>query len=238
MEVVFKEQIRGEYSGRNYYTKSRIVNLAHHAPLRVVFDLIRDRRYGSILDIGCADGIFLPSLAQLCDELQGADLREERVRAIDRSEMPHLHVSAQDVQDTSFESGYFDLVVCLETLEHVPDPHRGIAEIARVLKPGSRGVISVPIEIGLPALVKDVLRRLARYPKKSLNSFGNLMRAVVKRPNTEHHVKTLSHQGFDYRMVLGGLAPHGLRVVTIRCFPLNLLGPNFNSRIIILFEKD
>lgn len=49
-----------------------------------------------------------------------------------------------DAARLPFRSDDFDGVVCLEVLEHVPDPAQVVCEIARVLKPGGRAWISMP----------------------------------------------------------------------------------------------
>jgi len=58
--------------------------------------------------------------------------------------------------------GSIDVAVCLEVLEHVPDPARAIHEIGRILKPGGRAVISVPFAYPLHDVPYD-FQRLTRY---------------------------------------------------------------------------
>lgn len=58
------------------------------------------------------------------------------------SEIDHLPV----------EAGSFDVVLCTEVLEHVPDPAAAVAEMARVLRPGGRLLLSAPLGAGLHQL--------------------------------------------------------------------------------------
>jgi ubiquinone/menaquinone biosynthesis C-methylase UbiE len=53
-----------------------------------------------------------------------------------------------DIARLSFPSGCFDGIVCLETLEHVPNDVETLAEFYRVMKPGAWLVLSVPIVRG------------------------------------------------------------------------------------------
>lgn len=50
----------------------------------------------------------------------------------------------EDVENLSFESGEFDLVVSLDVLEHVNDPSRALSELHRVLKDGGELLLTVP----------------------------------------------------------------------------------------------
>jgi 2-polyprenyl-6-hydroxyphenyl methylase/3-demethylubiquinone-9 3-methyltransferase len=99
-----------------------------------------------ILDVGCGGGILAEALA-----LKGA-----RVTGIDMAELSleiarlHLHESGLDVdyQLSTAEAfaeqneAQFDIVTCLEMLEHVPDPASIITSATRLLKPGGVLILS------------------------------------------------------------------------------------------------
>ena len=93
---------------------------------------------GTILDIGAADRWIELHLSADADYVAldypstGRDLYGAR---------PHVFADAVYLP---FPDGRFDGVICLEVLEHVPDPALVMSEIARVLRPGGRAWISMP----------------------------------------------------------------------------------------------
>lgn len=54
-------------------------------------------------------------------------------------------IPSEDLLQLSYANARFDLVITSETLEHVPDVDRALAEIRRVLKPGGAHIFTVPI---------------------------------------------------------------------------------------------
>jgi len=53
-------------------------------------------------------------------------------------------ISVADITSLPFQDNYFDLVICSEVLEHIPDDQSAMKEIVRILKPGKTLVVSVP----------------------------------------------------------------------------------------------
>ncbi len=94
----------------------------------------------SILDVGCGGGILAEALAQQGAQVTGIDMAELSLKVA----RLHLHESALEIdyQLSTVEAfaehqvAQFDIVTCLEMLEHVPDPASVITSAARLLKPG------------------------------------------------------------------------------------------------------
>jgi SAM-dependent methyltransferase len=95
--------------------------------------------HGKVLDIGCGAQVYRDLLPQ-----------QVTYHAIDTSDaqarfgysMPDTHYF--DGDDWGVENGAFDMALCTEVLEHIPDPAAFLARAHRCLRPGGRLVLTVP----------------------------------------------------------------------------------------------
>lgn len=100
----------------------------------------------SVVDVGCGGGILSEAMAREGASVSGIDVAP---RVLSIAEL-HLHESglAIDYQQKTVETlaaecaAQFDLVSCMEMLEHVPDPLSIIESIRVLLKPGGHGFFS------------------------------------------------------------------------------------------------
>jgi 2-polyprenyl-6-hydroxyphenyl methylase / 3-demethylubiquinone-9 3-methyltransferase len=92
----------------------------------------------TVLDVGCGGGILAEAMAQRGARVTGIDLSEKALRVAEL----HRHESKLDVryEKSSVEdfAGEFDIVTCMELLEHVPQPASMVAACARLVRPGGR----------------------------------------------------------------------------------------------------
>ena len=57
---------------------------------------------------------------------------------------PGLASYQVDITNISFENAFFDYVIAIHVLEHIPDDHKAMAQIFRVLKSGGTAILAVP----------------------------------------------------------------------------------------------
>jgi 2-polyprenyl-6-hydroxyphenyl methylase/3-demethylubiquinone-9 3-methyltransferase len=116
-------------------------------PLRTTFIMEKLTALSpKILDVGCGGGILSEALAKAGAQVTGLDLSEASIEVAKR------HAQSQGLQiDYRYESvhdlaekqaGTFDAVVCMEMLEHVPEPAKVVAACAQALKPGGHAFFS------------------------------------------------------------------------------------------------
>lgn len=93
-----------------------------------------------LLDVGCGGGILSEAMAQRGARVTGIDMGQAplavaRLHALESGlDMDYRQITAEDLADAM--PGTFDIVTCLEMLEHVPDPASVVAACARLVKPG------------------------------------------------------------------------------------------------------
>jgi SAM-dependent methyltransferase len=106
--------------------------------------VMRYKRSGRLLEIGCANGLFLDAMRRMGSwQLQGVDTSESAVRYA--RERLSLEVFHGPLEDAGFPNRHFDAVVMWDVLEHVHQPRETLIEIRRILKPDGVLVFRVPL---------------------------------------------------------------------------------------------
>ena len=98
---------------------------------------------GTMLDIGCANGILTRLYAQAAkvDHVFGVDFVD---LSLDPEEVTFRQANLDTDDPLPFEAESFDVVTCMETLEHLHDTDHIVSEIKRLLRPSGYAVIAVP----------------------------------------------------------------------------------------------
>jgi len=94
-----------------------------------------------VLDVGCGGGILSDSMARVGAQVLGIDMSS---KALGVAQLHALEAQTQGVQYREINAealaaeqpGQFDVVTCMEMLEHVPDPSSVVQACARLVKPG------------------------------------------------------------------------------------------------------
>jgi 2-polyprenyl-3-methyl-5-hydroxy-6-metoxy-1,4-benzoquinol methylase len=110
-------------------------------------DLFASTQPRSLLDVGCGEGVLTQRWAKLLEPARvvGIDLDDPLLAAEwTRRPAPNLTYLAQRAERLPFADGEFDLATAIEVLEHVPDPHHTLAEMARCA--ARHLLVSVPRE--------------------------------------------------------------------------------------------
>jgi len=110
---------------------------------RVAGEIQRRRRQGSILDVGCATGIFLdrffaPSAWDRC----GVDLS---AAAVERVSNNGIRACCGEVRDGHFPQSAYDVITVLDAFYYFPNPQMELAEFRRILKDDGLLVLELPL---------------------------------------------------------------------------------------------
>lgn len=95
-----------------------------------------------VIDIGCGGGILAESMAKRKAHVTGIDLSDKALKVADLHsletgiEIRYEKISAEEMAER--EAGSFDVVTCMEMLEHVPDPASIVKACMKLAKPGGK----------------------------------------------------------------------------------------------------
>lgn len=250
---------RGHYAAKQIHCSDPLIAWSHSRRFQIALELAA--QYLSpgarILDHGSGDGTFLAMLAESGPggfTAIGSELTPQVVQDC-RSRFQGVEGIAFLLRDELFGSehqGAYDLVTCMEVLEHVYEVDSEIELLSRLLKPGGVLVVSVPVETGLPLLVKQVVRKIAGwrglgdYPGDNPYTFSELAVSVLAGP--QQHITRpefrsgdepphYSHKGFNWMVLRRRLANH-LVVERVLASPLRWLPPHLNSQAWFVARKD
>jgi SAM-dependent methyltransferase len=101
---------------------------------------------GSLLDVGCGDGMLMARLAPWFERVAGVDADAGAIRhAVERLRaLPNCTPAHVGSYDLPFAAGTFEVATSADVIEHLTDPGHHLREIGRVLKPGGALVLTTP----------------------------------------------------------------------------------------------
>lgn len=105
------------------------------------------------------------------------------------------HVKDIDILSIPYGDITFDLIICNHVLEHIPDDLRAMRELYRVLKPGGRAVLQVPISKNSAATFEDFS---VTDPEKRELVFGQFDHVRIYG---QDYVQRLRESGFNVKRV-------------------------------------
>ena len=95
-----------------------------------------------VLDVGCGGGILAEAIAKKGANVKGIDLSEKALKVAELHSLEsEVQVSYELIAAEALaarEAGQYDVVTCMEMLEHVPDPSAIVQACAALVKPGGR----------------------------------------------------------------------------------------------------
>lgn len=140
--------------------------------------------YFFILDAGCGNGRDFEILSNSAQKLVGVDfspgmIREAKFKA-EKLTDTCVHLVASDITSLPFKDNSFDLIVCSEVLEHVPEWLKAISEFHRLLKPSGDLIISTPNKYSMYGLTRYTGRLLvgSKHPYDKWKSYFELRNAL------------------------------------------------------------
>jgi SAM-dependent methyltransferase len=165
--------------------------------LQMISTAAGERLQGYVLENGCGVGTYVRRLASFGGKVIGLEYDRERAReALAQNE----HILQAEGEALPFPSGFFDVVLSHEVLEHVRDDRATVHEIVRTLRPGGRLILFVPNR-GYPFETHGIFWR-GRYRFGNIPLVNYLPRRL--RDRLSPHVRVYTRR--DLEGLFSGLA--------------------------------
>jgi SAM-dependent methyltransferase len=240
----------GHYARKQLCSPSTLVSWSHTRRFETARRLVAAHAGARLLDYGCGDGTFLASVHDLFPDAVGVDVDEGQIADCADRFRPLPRLSFRTTDSLKAAASAFDVVVCMEVLEHCPEDvqEEVLGEIRRVAASGARLVVSVPLETGPALLAKQTVRAIAaargldQYTARERYSVSELAAALFAGPTTAlNRTETVAsgggrvfrytgQKGFNWRRLQRLVESHVL--IERRLFsPMPVLGPWINSQV-------
>jgi SAM-dependent methyltransferase len=121
---------------------------------------------GRVLDAGCGSGRTLEELRRYGHHVSGIELNPDAAETARRR--GDFDVRIGRLEELPFEDATFDLITCLDVIEHTPDDRVTLAELRRVTKPGGWLLVTVPAYQALWSRHDEANHHYRRYNRRTL----------------------------------------------------------------------
>lgn len=177
---------------RTYFDKYKIIQNLYWKRLDKMLDISGRFHAKTVLDLGCGEGVLLPSLSKYYEIVYGIDIDisvAKKVKEIYKLE--NVTLNEEPILNNSYEDNKFDLIFAPSVMEHFKDLDQLLEELNRILNKNGRLVFSSPTETKLYELgrkifgfikpadhyhsvfeINDVARKYLKYEKKQNGPFS------------------------------------------------------------------
>jgi SAM-dependent methyltransferase len=162
----------GDNMSRDYSAKLSRFNLFAEPEIRLLIRSLELKPGMHIVDAGCGTGEALSWLAAEVGpsgRVVGIDLAAAHVAAARTHASPTIQIHQTDLFDASLEHASFDLIWCVNTINHLTDPVDGVKHLAKLLRLGGR------VALGQSSLLPDMYfawdARLERVTNEAVRNY-------------------------------------------------------------------
>jgi 2-polyprenyl-3-methyl-5-hydroxy-6-metoxy-1,4-benzoquinol methylase len=244
---------RGHYARKQIFSRNRLVAWSHSSRFALARRLVAPYAGGRLLDYGCGDGTFLALLHDLFPDATGADVEPSQIAECAQrlGSLQALRFSTTDSLVGATHTAQYDVVTCMEVLEHCPEDIREgvLDDLRRLCAPRGVVIISVPIETGPSLAAKQAARAFAAFtglreyagrerysPREFLTMlFAGSETSISREERTAtlpdgRAIRFTGHKGFNWRALERSL--DGYFVIDRRLYsPMRFAGRWLNSQV-------
>jgi 2-polyprenyl-3-methyl-5-hydroxy-6-metoxy-1,4-benzoquinol methylase len=191
-----------------YDMKDKIYIYIYEKNLKEIISLLGNLQNKKILDAGCGGGFYSIPLATLCDEIYALDISFKNLQILKRrakaGKLSNINIIHGDIENFPLKSDFFDFILLLGVLEHLPNTQKAVKELQRILVSGGKIICILPNHEGIFWRINKIKAKFRsgsyrdnlQQPEYTLNS-NFLMTIFIK-----NHLKIMDFFTLNFGMVL------------------------------------
>lgn len=173
--------------------------------LKMVVSILQDKKYDTLLDIGCGSGIFLKELANRCCKLHAIDVHRKMqlVKDMITKESIKANLFEASVTDLPYDCETFDCVIAISVLEHIRNLNKALFEIKRVAKKDAVIVLGFPVKNNITEMIFKLSYLLlpnARLEDEHVSTHSDIINAADAMFKNSNICKHPSFLPLDYSL--------------------------------------
>jgi len=176
-----------------------------------------------LADLGCGTGLTSDVLLEKNNTVFGLDLTRKLLQSAAQRHKNKFYVIEGDITSLPFADGSFAGVLCLDTLEHIYDVQKALAELARVCKKGATCIFDIPSaqildmsyyfgyygKSGFISALNGVLKNKAMFEWEIIDDDDRSQKLCTYRYNPKYFEKLVQSTGFSI------VDKHGVHISTM-----------------------
>jgi len=208
--------------------------MTHSARFEVATDILAREGLGpkEVLDFGTGDGKIFGYYLRVNSECKytGYDTAKSMLEQADDVVRENVELIS-DLNE--IKERRYSYISCLETLEHIPDEKllETLLLFRTLLKPNGTLVISVPIESGISALLKQIIRKVSGQSERVATPWTIFLSTIYLTSRIKRDQRDPGHTGFDYIKTRKLIEKSGLKIEKTIYSPFRALKGFINSQI-------
>ena len=212
------------YADLTYNAKNPLARFSHRKRLKISVSMLANTGVRSLLDFGCGDGKFLKELQKENSKINL--LGYEPVMEIEEG------IGVNIISSLSKINQKFDCITCFEVLEHfnAKEQLTLLNQIKKMVKKGGVVIISVPVEISLPSLVKNMRRYIRSGDYKIIKEMNAAFFGKYKESLRNKEGYIFSHIGFSHKR-LEAIFEREFLSFSKEYSPFSMMPYHFNSQV-------
>lgn len=149
----------------SYIYNSKLVRYLVWSRYKKMINIIPvDKSHSRVMDLGCGEGTFLPTLDRYFEEVYGLDIDTRVAEKIIRNfDLKSIQLIEKDILANDFNDDSFDIIFAASSMEHFKEQKKLLQELNRLLRRGGFLVFSSPTE----SLFYELGRKVFGYVKPS-----------------------------------------------------------------------